>query len=318
MDTRTKSQRRDYFDLPSHGNDEFGNAPDNNASVNNTELQDDHKKFKIPSLPASKNVGNQIHDILEVVDTSVRPLRDEVARAVQQKATSSLLRGYHQPLTTILTRALETPFGGTFGDVCFADIKPIDRLAEMDFEMTVALSSANILTSDIGRVLLSLLSPTDALRDYATLLTDSSFDIQVAGLINGSLDALLRLPGSTPTQPLLAITDYKSNKLHRDTDASPIAKYSPVNVQAKMQESHYILQALIYGTSIYRMLRWRLPEANHDACIKGIAYGFIRGMVGPDTPTDENGHRYGVFTWQAPPGLWRALSDLFAGKKPAQ
>ena len=318
MDTRTKSQRRDYFDLPSHGNDEFGNAPDNNASVNNTELLDDLKKFKIPSLPASKNVGNQIHDILEVVDTSVRPLRDEVARAVQQKATSSLLRGYHQPLTTILTRALETPFGGTFGDVCFADIKPIDRLAEMDFEMTVALSSANILTSDIGRVLLSLLSPTDALRDYATLLTDSSFDIQVAGLINGSLDALLRLPGSTPTQPLLAITDYKSNKLHRDTDASPIAKYSPVNVQAKMQEAHYILQALIYGTSIYRMLRWRLPEANHDACIKGIAYGFIRGMVGPDTPTDENGHRYGVFTWQAPPGLWRALSDLFAGKKPAQ
>ena len=318
MDTRTKSQRRDYFDLPSHGNDEFGNAPENNASVNNTELLDDLKKFKIPSLPASKNVGNQIHDILEVVDTSVRPLRDEVARAVQQKATSSLLRGYHQPLTTILTRALETPFGGTFGDVCFADIKPIDRLAEMDFEMTVALSSANILTSGIGRVLLSLLSPTDALRDYATLLTDSSFDIQVAGLINGSLDAPLRLPGSTPTQPLLAITDYKSNKLHRDTDASPIAKYSPVNVQAKMQEAHYILQALIYGTSIYRMLRWRLPEANHDACIKGIAYGFIRGMVGPDTPTDENGHRYGVFTWQAPPGLWRALSDLFAGKKPAQ
>jgi exodeoxyribonuclease V beta subunit len=318
MDTRTKSQRRDYFDLPSHGNDEFGNAPENNASVNNTELLDDLKKFKIPSLPASKNVGNQIHDILEVVDTSVRPLRDEVARAVQQKATSSLLRGYHQPLTTMLTRALETPFGGAFGDVCFADIKPINRLAEMDFEMTVALSSANILTSDIGRVLLSLLSPTDALRDYATLLTDSSFDIQVAGLINGSLDALLRLPGSTPTQPLLAITDYKSNKLHRDTDASPIAKYSPVNVQAKMQEAHYILQALIYGTSIYRMLRWRLPEANHDACIKGIAYGFIRGMVGPDTPTDENGHRYGVFTWQAPPGLWRALSDLFAGKKPAQ
>ena len=318
MDTRTKSQRRDYFDLPSHGNDEFGNAPDNNASVNNTELLDDLKKFKIPSLPASKNVGNQIHDILEVVDTSVRPLRDEVARAVQQKATSSLFRGYHQPLTTMLTRALETPFGGAFGDVCFADIKPINRLAEMDFEMTVALSSANILTSDIGRVLLSLLSPTDALRDYATLLTDSSFDIQVAGLINGSLDALLRLPGSTPTQPLLAITDYKSNKLHRDTDASPIAKYSPVNVQAKMQEAHYILQALIYGTSIYRMLRWRLPEANHDACIKCIAYGFIRGMVGPDTPTDENGHRYGVFTWQAPPGLWRALSDLFAGKKPAQ
>ena len=42
----------------------------------------------------------------------------------------------------------------------------------------------------------------------------------------------------------------------------------------------------------------------------------MRGMVGPDTPVDANGHRYGVFTWQAPAGLWSALSDLFAGKKP--
>jgi exodeoxyribonuclease V beta subunit len=327
MDIHTKSQRRDYFDLPSHGNDEFGTAPDNPALGNPApdspapadaaESLDALKGFAIPVLPASKNVGNQIHDIFEIVDTSVRPLRDEVARAVQEKANSSLLRGYHQPLTTMLTRALETPFGGAFGDVCFADISPQDRLAEMDFEMTVALSSANVLTSDIGRVLLSVLSPTDVLRDYALALTDSSFDIQVAGLINGSLDALLRLPGSTPTQPLLAITDYKSNKLHRDTDTAPIANYSPRHVQAKMQEAHYILQALIYGTSIYRMLRWRLPGADHDACIKGIAYGFIRGMVGPDTPTDENGHRYGVFTWQAPTGLWRALSDLFAGSKPA-
>jgi exodeoxyribonuclease V beta subunit len=216
----------------------------------------------------------------------------------------------------MLTRALETPFGGAFGDVSFADVDPSDRLAEMDFEMTVALRQANILVSDIGKVLLAVLSPTDVLRNYATSLTDDSFDIPVAGIINGSLDALLRLPGGTSEQPLLAITDYKSNKMHRDGDATPIAGYSPQHIQEKMEEAHYILQALIYGTSVYRMLRWRLPNANHDACIKGIAYGFLRGMVGPDTPVDVNGHRYGVFTWQAPAGLWSALSDLFAGKKP--
>ena len=51
----------------------------------------------------------------------------------------------------MLTRALETPFGGAFGDVSFADIDPSDRLAEMDFEMTVALRQANILVSDIGK-----------------------------------------------------------------------------------------------------------------------------------------------------------------------
>jgi exodeoxyribonuclease V beta subunit len=316
MDIRTKSQRRDYFEPSGHGNDEFGTEVDQLTDAENIMLLEHLQAITIPGLPSGKNVGDQIHDILEVVDTSIRPLRDEVNRAVKQIATSSLLRGYHEPLTNMLTRALETPFGGAFGDVSFADVDPSDRLAEMDFEMAVALRQANILVSDIGRVLLAVLSPNDVLRNYATSLTDTSFDIPVAGIINGSLDALLRLPGSTPEQPLLAITDYKSNKMHRDGDAAPIAGYSPQHVQEKMEEAHYILQALIYGTSVYRMLRWRLPNANHDACIKGIAYGFLRGMVGPDTPVDANGHRYGVFTWQAPAGLWSALSDLFAGKKP--
>ena len=316
MDIRTKSQRRDYFEAPGHGNDEFGKEIDQLTDAQNIMLLEHLKSITIPGLPSGKNVGDQIHDILEIVDTSIRPLRDEVNRAVKQIATSSLLRGYHEPLTIMLTRALETPFGGAFGDVSFADVDPSDRLAEMDFEMTVALRQANILVSDIGKVLLAVLSPTDVLRNYATSLTDDSFDIPVAGIINGSLDALLRLPGGTSEQPLLAITDYKSNKMHRDEDAAPIAGYSPQHIQEKMEEAHYILQALIYGTSVYRMLRWRLPNANHDACIKGIAYGFLRGMVGPDTPVDANGHRYGVFTWQAPAGLWSALSDLFAGKKP--
>ena len=316
MDIHTKSQRRDFFEPSGHGNDEFGNDADKLTIQEIGESPSLISSITIPFLPSGKNVGDQIHDILEIVDTSVRPLHDEVRMAVEQVATSSLLRGYHQSLTTMLTRALETPFGGAFGDISFADVNPNDRLAEMDFEMTVALRQANILVSDIGRVLLSVLSPTDVLRNYATSLTDASFDIPVAGLINGSLDALLRLPGSTSDQPLLVITDYKSNKMHRDSDVAPIAGYSPLHVQDKMEEAHYILQALIYGTSVYRMLRWRLPNANHDACIKGIAYGFLRGMVGPDTPVDANGHRYGVFTWQAPSGLWSALSDLFAGKKP--
>lgn len=318
MDIRKKSNRRDFFEPSGHGNDEFGDGDNISLSQEENDSSEKLNSVMIPSVPSSKAVGDQIHDILEIVDTSVRPLRDEVRRAVEQVATSSLLRNYHEPLTEMLTRALETPFGGVFGDVSFADIGPEDRLPEMEFEMTVALSNANILVSDIGRVLLSVLSADDVLYNYAISLTDSSFNIPIAGLVNGSLDALIRLPDSTPEQPLLAITDYKSNKLHGDTEKPPLSAYSSIHVQAKMEEAHYILQALIYGTSVYRMLRWRLPKANHDACIKGIAYGFLRGMAGPDMPPEQNGHRYGVFTWQAPPGLWSALSDLFAGKKPTR
>jgi hypothetical protein len=36
-------------------------------------------------------------------------------------------------------------------------------------------------------------------------------------------------------------------------------------------------------------------------------------MQGPGTPVAADGRRYGVFTWQPPAGIWRRLSDLFAG-----
>jgi exodeoxyribonuclease V beta subunit len=42
--------------------------------------------------------------------------------------------------------------------------------------------------------------------------------------------------------------------------------------------------------------------------VKGFSYFFVRGMVGPDTPSDT-----GVFTWLAPDGLWQGLSDRLAG-----
>ena len=102
----------------------------------------------------------------------------------------------------------------------------------------------------------------------------------------------------------------------------PLAAYAPANLVATMAEHHYPLQALLYGTAIYRLLRWRLgpmKPAGWDpgACIAGVVYGFIRGMQGPDTPVDERGHRFGVFSWIPPSAIWRDLSELFAGQREA-
>jgi len=98
----------------------------------------------------------------------------------------------------------------------------------------------------------------------------------------------------------------------------PLAAYAPARLVAAMADHHYPLQALVYGTAVWRMLRWRLgprQPAGWDpgTCLAGVVYGFVRGMKGPDTPIDAAGGRYGVFTWQPPAGIWRRLSDLFAG-----
>jgi len=284
--------------------------------------------FPIPDLPAGTAFGSAVHEIFERLE--FKPDDDAAARAasvdrvVREVATSPILRPHREPLVGMVAAAIETPFGGpagaAFRDLRFADFTGADRLAELDFEMGLASLAADVRASDVGRLLAASLPPGDPLADYARSLSGPAFDIPLAGLITGSIDAVLRLPGRAADDPLLVIADYKTNRLHRRNDPVPLAAYAPSRLVAAMHEHHYPLQALVYGTAVYRLLRWRLgpvkPEGwDPGGCIAGIVYGFTRGMHGPRTPLDESGHRYGVFAWVPPAALWRRLSDLFAGAK---
>ena len=260
-------------------------------------------------------VGSVVHEIFERIDTS-RPLAEEVRVVVAATATSKMFDGRHEVLAEMIVRAMQTPFGGPLGTTCFAHILPADRLAEMDFEMALAGIDSGVMASDVGRVLDRLLPADDPLRSYVDELCDASFDIPLAGLINGSIDAVVRLPGSTRESPRLVIADYKTNKLHSANMAQPEEAYAAHHLVAAMAEHHYPLQAVVYGTAVYRMLRWRLRQADPADCLAGIVYAFVRGTRGADAPADAAGRRHGMFVWQPPRDLWPRLSRLFAGDRP--
>ena len=300
------------------------------ATVEATDVPRDLAPFTIADLPAGTAFGSVVHEIFERL--ACDPAADAPARAaavahvVRDVATSNILRPHLGPLAEMITTASETPFGGpaeaAFRDLRFTDFAPTDRLAELDFEMGLADLAAGVRASDVGRVLATHLSESEPLAAYARVLSGPAFHIPLAGLINGSIDAVLRLPGRPIDDTLVIVADYKTNKLHRHEDRVPLAAYAPANLVATMAEHHYPLQALLYGTAIYRLLRWRLgplKPAGWDpgACIAGVVYGFIRGMQGPDTPVDERGHRFGVFSWIPPSAIWRDLSELFAGQREA-
>ena len=76
-----------------------------------------------------------------------------------------------------------------------------------------------------------------------------------------------------------------------------------------MLHSDYPLQALLYSVVLHRFLRWRLPGYQPEGALGGVMYLFLRGMCGPDTPVVD-GHPTGVFSWQPPPSLITAMSDL--------
>jgi exodeoxyribonuclease V beta subunit len=322
---------------PGHGHDEgisgaadpaAGESPPPAAGGQTQTEAANLASFPISELPAGTAFGSAVHEIFEQL--AIDPAADAAARAaavarvVGEVATSNILRPHHEPLAAMITAAIETPFGGPadapFRELRFADFAAADRLAELDFEMGLAGLTAGVQASDVGRVLAAALPAGDRLTDYARLLAGPAFDIPLAGLINGSIDAVLRLPGRPADDPLLVIADYKTNRLHRRDEAVPLAAYAPSRLVAAMEEHHYPLQALVYGTAVYRLLRWRLgpvKPAGWDpgGCIAGVVYGFTRGMHGPETPVDDAGHRYGVFAWVPPPRIWRLLSDLFAGQR---
>jgi exodeoxyribonuclease V beta subunit len=265
-------------------------------------------------VPGGTYFGRVMHKVYEVIDTS-KDLREEVTRAIDIHASSALLRPFRDQLIEGVIASYRTPLGMPFNGMALADIAPIDRLSELEFEMSLANLSKGVLASDIGKALKVSLETDDLLYAYADSLSDSSFDIPLAGLLNGSIDAMIRVHAEDGS-PRLFITDYKTNRLDGDEDVSLIEAYAPERLVAAMEHHHYPLQALLYGTAIYRMLRWRQPALNADEVIAGVAYFFVRGMVGVDSPKDADEMPYGVFQWKAPVGLWEKLSNLFAGDRP--
>jgi exodeoxyribonuclease V beta subunit len=144
------------------------------------------------------------------------------------------------------------------------------------------------------------------------MLSSEQFNIPLAGLINGSIDAVLRVKNSEGAEQLF-ITDYKSNRLDEEDDAQLIDAYHPSRLVHAMEHHHYPLQAILYGVAVHRFLRWKSPATNSDDAIGGVAYFFLRGMVNDPAFVDDQGCPYGVFQWKAPAGLWTRLSDVLAG-----
>jgi exodeoxyribonuclease V beta subunit len=108
------------------------------------------------------------------------------------------------------------------------------------------------------------------------------------------------------------VVDYKTNRLHQRGAADPMAAYHPSLLPEAMAHSDYPLQSILYSVALHRYLRWRLPDYQPEQHLGGIAYLFVRGMVGVGTPLVD-GAPHGVFSWRPPAATVVALDQLLAG-----
>ena len=252
-----------------------------------------------------------VHSVLERIDPTSAALELDLRREVTKELRNDRLDVGVTPTVTGLSAAIDTPLGPLFGGRRLADIPVADRLAELDFDLPlVSAKGQRVTPAHIGRVMLHTLDPADPQLAYAQQLADERFPISVAGYLQGSIDAVLRVPGPDGS-PRFVVVDYKTNRLHHSGAIEPLEAYHPDLLPAAMAHSDYPLQALLYSVAVHRYLRWRLPGYTPEVHLGGIGYLFLRGMVGQATPV-HLGCPYGVFAWQPPAATVLGIDRLFA------
>ena len=260
-------------------------------------------------IAAGTAFGSLVHSVLERIDPTSARLEADLHDAVWTQLSRDRLEVDPALLVRGLAASLRTPLGPVVDGLRLCDIPVTDRLAELTFDMPLASAGSRATVARIGEVLLDTLPADDPQVDYARSLAADRFDVSLAGYLQGSIDAVLRVPDGAGHR--FIVVDYKTNRLHARGAARPLDRYHPHRLPSAMAEHDYPLQSILYSVALHRYLRWRLPAYRPEAHLGGIAYLFLRGMVGEHTPT-HNHETFGVFAWRPPAATILALDHLLA------
>ncbi|MCL2735586.1 MAG: UvrD-helicase domain-containing protein [Propionibacteriaceae bacterium] len=255
-------------------------------------------------LPGGTAFGSLVHSVFEYADPSATDLTGLIDEAMSASGYTSCSA---QTLAHALTPGLRTPLGPIADDLCLAAIPMSDRMAEMGFELPLSHTDTAGTISSIAHLLRAHIPSTDPLGDYPERLASSMVDSrELRGYLTGSIDVVLRVNGR------YLVVDYKTNRLGPIDAPLTLRHYTQASMASAMMASHYPLQALLYCVALHRFLRWRLPDYDPQTHLGGVAYLFVRGMAGPDTPVRDK-TPCGVFPWKPSATLIESLSDLLAG-----
>lgn len=265
------------------------------------------------ALRGSADFGTLVHSALELVDFTADDLGARLAAEVVEVSGRTGFVVDEAVLVPGLVAAVQSPLGPLLADRSLREIAPADRLNELDFELTLGEAGHHAGDGAIAALLLRHLEADDPLRVWAAALVERPFGVVLAGHLVGSIDAVLRVPGADGASRFVVV-DYKTNNLTPRGSVPSIADYHPDRLPAAMADHDYPLQALLYSVALHRYLRWRIPDYDPARHLGGVAYLFVRGMIGPDTPVVD-GAPHGVFSWPVPPRLVEDLSDLLDGRQ---
>ena len=275
------------------------------------------------TFPAGPDAGTALHAVLEEVDFGALAADPPGPEVVAQVGEALGAHGFDpaqwgDTVVRGLAAAVRTPLGGPLGALRLADVARGDRLDELRFDLPLAggtrrgRADRTVGMQAVVDALASRRDRTPALAPWLDTLAASPAlcAAQLSGFLTGSIDLVFRASGPG-ARPRWWVVDHKSNLVGRRTEAGlPVGAFAPDALDAEMAAHHYPLQAHLYAVALHRMLRWRLPDYDYDRDIGGVAYLFVRGMVGEDTP--RVGDRvFGVWHDRPPRDVIEAIDRAF-------
>lgn len=257
--------------------------------------------------------GSMVHMLFEQLDPAAANFGTQLAAALTKKSWS-LLPSMIPTLSHALEQVTHTPLGPLFGERSLAMISSRDRLAEAKFDLQ--LPQTESISLDVILALLERhLVEGDPFQKYAEWWTGST--PQLSGSLYGEIDAVFRV-AQADGSPRYIVSDYKTNLLHGAPSVAPtgdaLAQYSPDRLAQAMMSNDYVIQALLYSVALHRYLSLRQPGYEIDQHFGGVAYLFVRGMIGAETPRTTDGQPFGVFTWRPPSELITDIDELFSSE----
>ena len=216
-------------------------------------------------LPKGAKFGTLMHAVLETADPFAADLAAELEAQIREHSVWWPVDVPAPDLAAALVPMHDTPLGPLAADLTLRQIGLRDRLRELDFEFPLAggdlrAAAPEMHLRDVGVLLAEHLPADDPLASYAERLSSDPLGGQsLRGYLNGSIDAVLRIPDSDGSGHRYVVVDYKSNWLGDGDGTLTSADYERARLVEAMLHSDYPLQALLYSVVLHRFLRWRQP-----------------------------------------------------------
>ena len=267
-----------------------------------SEPSGDSRLSPLDAQPAGAAFGTVVHAVFEAVNPASPNLLADLEQAVRHASERSSLPDLDAPaLAAGLVPVLHTPLGPLAGGATLADIDR--RLTELNFEMPLDGHG-----EALAAVFDEFVPPDDPLAGYGAQLAKTAVAGRaLRGYLTGSMDLVAELPDGR-----ILLADYKTNRLGRSGCPNYVTDYSRAAMAAAMCANHYPLQALLYAVALRRYLAWRRQDTPFDDQWAGVAYLFVRGMAGPDTPL-SGGSPCGVYAWHPPAAMIERADDALRG-----